>query len=445
MTARPVEPAELEPLFSSLGGCRRVGLAVSGGADSTALMVLFQRWLAMRAGEGPSATVFTVDHGLRPEAAGEAVAVADRAARLGFPHETLVFRGKKPSANIQAVAREARLELLLDAARRHGLDAILLAHTRDDQAETFLLRLARGSGVTGLAAMAPRRDVDGIALLRPLLDVPKARLVATLRAAGLDWIEDPSNVNAAYARVRMRGLMPVLAGEGLTADRLAETAARMARASDALEEVVDTVLAEAMVHPGGFVGLPLARLLDAHEEISLRALARVLRSVGGSVYSPRLDALEGALAALRDADGAGAAFRRTLAGAVLDLAAGRLWVYREAGRTGLETLPLSPGEETCWDRRFRVRAPEGMRDVLTVRALGTEGRRELGAQGEGLWPHPAIETVPSLWREDCLVAAAGFAFPAGGCGARKGAAFEPVAALASGRMAFGPSALPERQ
>lgn len=439
MTAPPVEHAELEALFSPLGGLRRVGLAVSGGADSTALMVLFQRWISMRAGAGPSAVVFTVDHGLRPEAADEARAVAGKAARLGLGHETLVFRGETPSANIQAIAREARLHLLLEAARRHGLDAILLAHTRDDQAETFLLRLARGSGVTGLAAMASRRDVDGIALLRPLLDVPKARLVATLKAAGLDWIEDPSNANEAYARVRMRGLMPTLAGEGLTRDRLAETAARMARASDALERVVDTVFADAVVHPGGFVGLPVGRLLDAHEEIALRALARVLRSVGGSVYSPRLDALEGAFGALRDAGRAGAAFRRTLAGAVLDLSADRLWVYRETGRTGLEALPLAPGEEACWDGRFRVRSPAGMRTVLMVRALGAHGRRELGAQGEGNWPRPAVETVPSLWREDCLVAAAGFAFSGGVFAPHAGAAFEPVTDFVGGRGTVGPA------
>ncbi len=236
----PVSVSEAKSLFNDLADSPALVLAVSGGPDSTALMVLAARWAKAR-NKGPKLIAVTVDHGLRPEAAREAAAVKRLARQLGIEHRTLRWTGKKPKTGLQEAAREARYRLLSGAARKAGAPAILTAHTLDDQAETVLIRLTRGSGLTGLAAMqrvTPLRD-GTLQLVRPLLDIPKARLLATLKAAKIPFAEDPSNADPRFTRVRLRGLLPALAGEGLDARRLALLSRRLKRADAALEAAVD--------------------------------------------------------------------------------------------------------------------------------------------------------------------------------------------------------------
>ncbi|WP_035675498.1 tRNA lysidine(34) synthetase TilS, partial [Bradyrhizobium liaoningense] len=199
----PISAREAKRLFAGLRAAPALVLAVSGGPDSVALMWLAARWRRSLA-RGPLLTVVTIDHGLRREAAREAREVKRLAAGLGLPHRTLRWRGTKPKAGVPAAAREARYRLLADAARAAGASHVLTAHTRDDQAETLLMRLFRGSGLAGLSAMAPLSERDGIVLARPLLDVPKSQLIATLRRAKVDFAEDPTNRDAAFTRPRLR-------------------------------------------------------------------------------------------------------------------------------------------------------------------------------------------------------------------------------------------------
>ncbi len=199
---------EARALFGGLENLRGLLLAVSGGSDSTALLVLAARW-AKRLKRPPKLTAITIDHGLRSESAREAAAVKRLARRLGVPHRTLRWRGDKPKSGLQEAARIARYRLLAEAAARAGYEHVLTAHTLDDQAETVLFRLARGSGLTGLAGMAqasvlPVGAETAFFLVRPLLHVSKARLVATLKAAGIDHSEDPTNRDPRYARTRLR-------------------------------------------------------------------------------------------------------------------------------------------------------------------------------------------------------------------------------------------------
>ncbi len=222
--AAPIDAAEFAALMAPLGPFEanpRIAAAVSGGADSLALAVLLHDWARPLGGH---ITALTVDHGLRPEAAAEARFVARTLEPLGLAHQTLRWRGAKPGANISAAARRARYDLLSRRCEQRGLLHLALGHHLDDQAETFLLRLGRGSGLDGLAAMAPIVELPGLRLLRPLLGLPKVRLEATLRARGLDWIEDPTNRDPAQARARLRQLLPGLALEGLTAARRARIA-----------------------------------------------------------------------------------------------------------------------------------------------------------------------------------------------------------------------------
>lgn len=404
-TDEPLTSDESDAHFACLADAGGIALAVSGGADSRALMRLFAEWRRHRAPSLP-VVVLTVDHGLRAESANEARQVSAWAADEELPHETLRWSEAAPAGNIQAAAREARYRLLLQACRRHGLDHLLTAHHLDDQAETFLLRLARGSGVDGLSGMSPSVWRGEVLHVRPLLDVPKARLVATLRAIGQAWIEDPSNASTRFARPRMRALMPTLAAEGLDAERLAATGRSLLRARRALEasarELQDRA---AEMHRAGFAMLDVAPLAGAEEEIGLRALGRILMSVGGAALPPRLERLERLYAELRDPAFSGA----TLAGCELRRTrTGRVLVCREWGRSGLPVAEVPARGAVMWDNRFRIRN-DGLRPV-TVRALG-DG---IAADGAGQLPRQALRTMPAAFVEERPVAAP--SGPLGGLG-----------------------------
>ncbi|MFN4089341.1 MAG: tRNA lysidine(34) synthetase TilS, partial [Alphaproteobacteria bacterium] len=176
----------------------RLAVAVSGGPDSLALALLAVRWAATRGG---SAVALTVDHGLREESAREAAAAGAVLRRFGLPQHILRWQGGKPATGVQAAARAARYRLMEDWCGANAVLHLLLAHHADDQAETVLLRLGRGSGPFGLAGMAAVRERERVRLLRPLLAVSRRRLAATLRAAGAPWTLDPSNEDPVFARV----------------------------------------------------------------------------------------------------------------------------------------------------------------------------------------------------------------------------------------------------
>ena len=255
-----------------------VAVAVSGGPDSMALCLLADRW-ARR--QGGSVLALTVDHRLRTGSAEEAATVAAWLADRRIVHRVLPWRGRSAGGSVQAAARTARYGLLEQACGEAGILHLLLAHTLDDQAETVLLRLSRGSGVDGLAAMAGVRETANIRLLRPLLDAGKPRLRATCRQFGQDWIEDPSNSAPQFARGRLRRVSAALEQEGLTADRLADTARRASRARSALDGGAAELLGRAAaVYPEGYATLDRARLMDAPEELALRALSRCLIAFG---------------------------------------------------------------------------------------------------------------------------------------------------------------------
>ena len=331
--ATPVSDTEAEVLLADLADTPALVLAVSGGPDSTALLWLAARWRA-RLKHGPRLVAVTVDHGLRPEAAREARAVKRFAADLGVAHRTLRWRGDKPTTGLQEAARTARYRLLGRAAAAAGATHILTAHTRDDQAETVLFRLARGSGLTGLAGMARVTPLDGRSLVRPFVDLPKARLVATLERAGIAAADDPSNRDPRFARVRWRALATALAAEGLDATRIAQFAGRMRRADAAIEAAVGDAVTDTALAPwsdGGPILLSAERIGRLPGEVALRLIGRAVGRIatGGAVPLGKLEELHAALSA---AMAAGARFRRTLSGAMVTVAGGRVVVERAPPR-----------------------------------------------------------------------------------------------------------------
>jgi tRNA(Ile)-lysidine synthase len=428
-THAPIRPDELDGLFArfaSLGPC---ALAVSGGSDSTALMVLFADWLRrQRRKDVRRCTVLTVDHGLRSTSADEARAVAATAAELGFRHATLVWEGQKPRAGIQAAARAARYRLMGDYMREHGIALLLTAHTRDDQAETLLMRLARGSGLDGLAAMAPLTPLgeqgagaaqDGVAWIgRPSLDVPKPCLRATLEARKMLWMEDPSNIAPEFERARLRAARPQLDALGLTPDMLALSAARLARARRAVEAQVDEVCdpeagAVRVDEACGAVLVDRAALRQIAEEVALRVLERAILAAGGG-ERPSLGKLEAVVNGLWEAGTAGQSrqSRWTLARALITAEPDAVRVEREPGREPLPETTLAPGTAALWDGRFWVSVAKAYPGgPLTVRALGETALRDLRRRrlvAEGASRGGA--TVPALWRGDEIVAAPSLGF-----------------------------------
>jgi tRNA(Ile)-lysidine synthase len=234
----PISAQHAKRLFADWKAAPAIVLAVSGGPDSVALMWLAARWRRTLA-RGPRLVAVTVDHGLRAEARAEARDVKRLARALDLPHRTMRWTGAKPKTGLPAAARAARYRLLAQAARASGATHILTAHTRDDQAETLLMRLLRGSGIAGLAAMARQSERDGVLLARPFLHVSKSQLIATLKKAKLGFADDPTNRDLNFARPRIRTLMPVLAAEGGDTRNLARLASRLARANQAVEVLVD--------------------------------------------------------------------------------------------------------------------------------------------------------------------------------------------------------------
>ncbi len=315
--------AEIAAAFAGFEAASHVLAAVSGGPDSTALMGTLAEWTRHRA--GPRVSAASVDHGLRSASGAEAERVSELARTFGLPHAVLTWTGGRRPSVSQDEARRARYRLLLAHAREIGATHLVTAHTLDDQAETLMMRLAAGSGLSGLAGM--RREVarGGVRHVRPFLDVAKARLVATCRERGWTFVTDPSNADPRFARARWRSLMPALAAEGLDANRLGRLAGRLARADEALDRAAEAAFARTASSSETGLRLALRALAGEPEEVALRVLRRALQDRSlqcEGLADPaqlRLERLEKCFDALTQAQAAGLPTRRTLAGVLLQL------------------------------------------------------------------------------------------------------------------------------
>jgi tRNA(Ile)-lysidine synthase len=421
-----------------------IAVGCSGGGDSMALTLLVSNWVRRRKGQ---LTALIVDHRLRPESASEVRLVGRWLTERNIEFCILRRKNTPIVGDIQAKARAARYQLMTEWCRRNGVLHLALAHQREDQAETLLLRLARGSGLDGLAAMSVISEYPDLRLLRPLLDVPRDRLIATLARFKQPHIEDPSNLNLDFARVRMRQLSPTLTAEGMSAPRLAATAARLGRARDAMEKSVVAIIGHCVSpRTEGYCLVRAKPMLRAPEEIGLRILARVFACVSGAEHPPRMEQLERLYAWLKEGCvGSG----RTLGGCRVSLWREHLLICREAAAV-VDEAPLS--KDIVWDRRFRLRttiAPRQFAD-LSVRRLGSDGWRQV-ARSQPLLKHclipPAVRpTLPSIWSRslDLVVAVPHLKYVNEAKGLMldkvREISFVPVRRLCAPRFAFASSA-----
>lgn len=369
---------------------RRIGIAVSGGGDSTALLLSLARGFA---GTGVALRAATVDHGLRPEAAAEARAAAGQAADLGISHDTLRWQGWDGAGNLQDQARRARYALLSGWARGQGIPTVALGHTSDDRAETVLMRLGRAAGVDGLAAMHRERWVDGVRFLRPMLSLTREDLRAYLRRNGLTWSEDPSNEDEGYARIRARKALTELENLGITTSALNAVADHMAEAREVLVEATRRAARDLAQVDAGDIVFDTGGLLALPRETRRRLLVAALMWIGGAHYPPRRAELSGLLDALSEGR------KATLAGCLLVPGGGQCRLMREFA--AVQELTGDPGQP--WDRRWHLEGPavEGGE----IRALGAEGLAQCPGWRDTGRPRDTLLASPALWQGDRLVAA----------------------------------------
>jgi tRNA(Ile)-lysidine synthase len=360
---------------------RRVGVAVSGGGDSMALLTA----LAARY----DVAAVTVDHGLRPEAAAEAAFVARYCARIGVPHSTLRWKRADTAGNLMDQARRARLRLIGAWARGQGLAHVALGHTSDDQAETFLMRLAREAGLEGLSGMRARFEAEGVAWHRPFLRTSRAALRDWLTTRNVAWLDDPSNDNDRFDRVKARKALALLAPLGLNAATIAATVDHLAEAERALRAVlaqwarahVQTPSGDVVIDPQGFATL--------EPELQRRLMNAALLWVSGADYPPRAAKLGAWLAAPRAA---------TLHGCKITLRDTEIRIAREAGAVA----GLRVAADQVWDR-WRLVGP-AMPDVQ-IAALGAEGMRQCPNWRETGLPRASLLAAPAVWQGETLIAA----------------------------------------
>jgi len=367
-----------------------LGVAVSGGSDSLGLLVVLAEWAAEG---GPTVHAVTVDHGLRAEAATEAQEVARYCAALGVKHDTLTWNGWTGEGNLQHQAREARYDLMSDWATSRGIDHVAVAHTVDDQAETFLMRLARESGLDGLSAMVERKPHGGTVFCRPALGVRREDLRDILRSRGMSWIEDPSNANTDYDRVKAREALAELEPLGITSPGLARTATHLAEARNTLNWYAFIAARDVAYVQAADIVIDLRKFRILPDEICRRVLLEALKWVSGAPYGPRGKALELLMESLRGGTD------MTLHGCHVSVDTQEVRVTRELKAVAGSDVQASG----VWDGRWLLEGPwqEGAR----IAALGTDGVSQCPAWRETGFPLRSLSASPAVWRGVELVAA----------------------------------------
>jgi tRNA(Ile)-lysidine synthase len=371
-----------------------IGVMVSGGGDSMALLHLMHRVSGSR---GWRIEAITVDHGLRTEAATEAAMVARFCASLNIPHQINLWQHDEIAGNLMDQARHARLRLVADWAKARGIAHVVTGHTADDQAENFLVGLSRQSGLDGLSGMRAAWSEMGVTWARPLLNTPREDLRQYLRAQAVAWVEDPTNDDDSYTRVKARRMLAALRPLGITAAKLAAVTNNLDMARSALTHQLHHV-ALAVETPAGMVRLNRATLKAQPLEIQRRLLIAALRWIAGGVYPPRETALNGLQLAILKSKGA------TLAGCRMRCIGESICLFREPRAI----VGLDCATSEIWDNRWQITGPHA--PDLIIRALGVDGLRAIKDWRLSGISRDALIVSPSIWRNSTLIAApiAGF-------------------------------------
>ncbi|WP_282120664.1 tRNA lysidine(34) synthetase TilS [Ruegeria atlantica] len=368
----------------------RLGVAVSGGGDSAALLLLLND---IAQNEQVKLFAATVDHCLRPDSAVEAQEVSELAACLGITHQTLKWTGWAGQGNLQDQARQARYRMLTEWATRNAISAIALGHTADDQAETFLMRLGRAAGVTGLSGMPVERILDGVTMLRPMLGITRQALRGYLSGEGVGWIEDPSNQDLRFDRIKARQALSDLKDLGITASSLTRVAENLAQAREALERFTQESARKIAVVETGDVCLDRTAFQSLPQEIQRRLVIGCIAWIAGAGYPPRQTSVDQAVKAVKEG------IATSVNGCLFVPKVNKTWICRELNAVQGEIA--RPGEP--WDKRWILSGPSTA--GVQIRPLGEQGLprvpdwRDLGK------PRQVLLASPAVWLGDELVSA----------------------------------------
>ena len=324
-----------------------IAVAVSGGADSLALVLLTNEWVQSNGG---SLTAITIDHDLRIDSKSEAEFVHAKLTTLGIAHHIIKWEHPNLKGNLQQEARNARYKLLTDFCNQQAILHLLIAHHKNDQIETFFLRLFRGSGLSGLTAMDKISHLNGVRILRPLLDLDKEELVSYLQSQNENWVEDPSNNNAKFDRIKVRNFInnQDFLEKSLFNNRIILAINNLKRAKETFNcNLNNKIVGVVEISNLGYAKINIKKFLCLYEEEALKILARLLDMVGGNCYSPRFKSLQNVYYNI-----VANKTTQNLANAVLTIEDGYLLIYKEIGKKNRKCL--IDKTDTYWDNRFKV-------------------------------------------------------------------------------------------
>lgn len=364
-------------------------VGVSGGSDSLALLHLLKRI-------SNNIVVVTVDHHLRKESSDEAKIVSKWCQNLGIQHHTLVWsRDQSPEmqqGNVMKQARDARYNLLSNFCILHQIQDICIGHTQDDQAETVLMRLMRGSGVDGLSAIKDIRRYNSVRIVRPVLSFSRNILRGYLHSIRQEWIDDPSNIDRKYERIRTRDMIRSC---GFSQSRLAKTAVHMQRAQEVLEHQCVLLKRECLtIKPARIYSVDKGKFLEGYIETQLRLLSEILQKVSGKVYRADLKSLERLHEEIIQKRNGG----YSLHGCIIRFRKYVFLVYRELENCEIPIV-VDPNQIVTWDKRYQVLNKSS--SSIIARALGNtffENNKAWKAL-----PLAARQSCLSIWENEELI------------------------------------------
>ena len=369
-----------------------LGVAVSGGSDSLSLLYLIDAWSNKK---NLKIVILTVDHNLRNGSADEALYVGELCNKLGLIHKTLFWDHEDIEGNLSASAREARYRLMQNSIPS---DAILITgHTLDDQAETFLMRLRRGSGVDGLASMAEQSYLsfgnDGITIFRPLLDFERQTLRKVLKFYKVDWIEDPTNNDRSFERVRVRDLLARFVEIGIDKNTIGRTALLMQSAKTALNHFASDCYKKFGSCDNGDIILDFSEFSKQPLDVKRRLISAAQKWISNQKYRPRLSQVDALINSIDE--------KVTFSGSgtICYFHNNSIRITREANACVCE---IEASNDVIFDRRWKLIALENCKD-LTIKCLGEDGYTFLEPGIRKKIPYKTIIALPALFNDTNLI------------------------------------------
>tara|TARA_Y100000590_G_scaffold470689_2_gene667848 strand:+ start:1380 stop:2636 length:1257 start_codon:yes stop_codon:yes gene_type:complete len=361
----PVSESELSELFSFLDKKNKIAIAVSGGRDSTALLLMLSEWLRFKKNLNDiKVYVLTVDHGLRAESSLECEKVKALSVQHGLDHHTLIWHKTSVLGTSQLKARNARYKLLIDFATKKGIDNIITAHTLDDQIETFIMRLGKGSGLDGLRSIEFKRSIDNIDIFRPLLGISRKRITEILEQSGQNWIDDPSNQNKKFERIKIRKNISLLDNLNLSPSMISNSIRRLTRSQNAIKELSKVAFEQTViVNELGYLSVNRKKIEKYPEDIVMRVLEQSIKLINGGDHIS-MSSLESAYHEVFIKKN-----NRTINGCLIKIGKNEYFISRE--NRNIEDGIISNGEKVIWDSRFIMNLSDCSYEEVIIRSLGS--------------------------------------------------------------------------